>query len=87
MVRDLPVEKFVVKARLVGDLPGKLRLKQLKVTPEIIDIYGRAEVLRDLDYIYAQEILLDEIEKTTVLDMELDLPEAPIPGISGKSHH
>ncbi|MGI6552334.1 MAG: hypothetical protein GX779_04495 [Clostridia bacterium] len=80
VVRDLPVEKFVVKARLVGDLPGKLRLKQLKVTPEIIDIYGRAEVLRDLDYIYTQEILLDEIEKTTVLDMELDLPEGTYTG-------
>ena len=69
-------------------MPGKLRLKQLKVTPEIIDIYGRAEVLRDLDYIYQHEILLDEIEKTTVLDMELTCRRAPIPGnIPGKSHH
>jgi YbbR domain-containing protein len=80
VVRDLPVEKFIIKPKLAGDLPGRFSFKQVKVTPEIIDIYGKADVLQTLDYIYTQEIQLDEIEKTTVLDTELDLPEGTYTG-------
>jgi len=81
VLRNLPSKIFVLKPILVGLEPGK-SIKQVVVQPELAELYGRWELLEDLDYLYTRPIDLAEAEDVLVTEVELELPEGSSLGIS-----
>jgi len=81
VLRNLPSKTFVLKPVFVGLEPGK-SIKQIVVQPELAEVYGRWELLQDLDYLYTRPIDLTEVEGILVTEVELELPEGTSLGIS-----
>jgi uncharacterized protein (TIGR00159 family) len=61
--RQLPV-----KINVVGTLPGKNKLKRLKVEPSVLTVEGAEQSLVNLHHLETEEIDLAQIRQTTVLE-------------------
>lgn len=60
-----------------GDLPDGFSLNKIDADNEI-EIFGKREVLNEIDGISTKEIDLSEIDKSDTYDIELDFPEGII---------
>src|SRR5699024_6055402 len=71
---DRPSRKIPLEVVTEGELPDGLTLVDMSA-PEEVDVFARNSVLDELDKIETEPIDLSEIEDTTEIEVELQLPE------------
>lgn len=84
VIRELPSKRLIIKPTWEGSVPDELTIKQVVVEPEMVQLFGRWNLLEKLDYLYTQPINLDEVEGSTVIEAELDVPEGTYLGIPSR---
>lgn len=84
VIRELPSKRLVIKPEFEGQLPGNQTIKQVVVDPEMVQLFGRWELLEKQDYLYTQPIDLSQLEGTTVVEVELAVPEGTYLGVPGQ---
>ncbi|MBI9087069.1 MAG: DNA integrity scanning protein DisA nucleotide-binding domain protein [Desulfobacterales bacterium] len=76
---DLPIEKTLpVQVDWVGKLDEKLRLTEIRVTPEKIQVVGRYGILNDKATVYTRKVSLDKIRQSSVMAVSLALEPAAL---------
>ncbi|HHW08325.1 MAG TPA: hypothetical protein GXX34_12485 [Clostridia bacterium] len=85
VIRELPAKRLIIKPVLEGELPSGLTVKQVVVEPEMVQLFGRWELLEKLDYLYTRPVSLEEVTETAILDAELDVPEGTYLGIPSRA--
>ncbi|NLC76175.1 MAG: hypothetical protein GX750_00910 [Clostridia bacterium] len=81
VIRELPSKRLVIKPEFTGEPPDDQRVKQVVVDPEMVQLFGRWELLEQHDYLYTQPIDLSQLDGTTVVEVELAVPEGTYLGI------
>ncbi|NLL19172.1 MAG: hypothetical protein GX262_09115 [Clostridia bacterium] len=84
VIRELPSKRLVIKPVFEGDLPANQTLKQVVVDPEMVQLFGRWELLGEQDYLYTEPIDLSQWEGTGVIEVELAVPEGTYLGVPGR---
>lgn len=74
---DRPSKKVPLNIETKGDLPEGLELEEIKAEEEI-EIFGKREILQNIESISTKEIDLSKIEKSGEQEVELDFPEGVI---------
>lgn len=80
IIRDLPSKRFVIKPVLEGEL-GDRQVKQIIVEPEMVQLFGRWDILDQYDYLYTQPLDLTEVEGNLIQTVEIEVPEGAYLGI------
>lgn len=84
IIRDLPSKRFIIKPILEGKLAEELIIKQVLVEPETVQLFGRWEILGQIDYLYSQSIDLSEVDGSLVKELDLEVPEGTYLGIPSR---
>lgn len=84
IIRELPAKWFIVRPVWQGKLPDGYTIKQVVVEPEMVQLFGRWELLEKIDYLYTEPINLESITETTIVEADLDVPEGTYLGIPSR---
>jgi len=71
-----------VDAKVIGMLPGKHRLRRIKVEPSVVMVEGPESTLSRLEGIDTEEINLSEVRQNAILEKKLILPASQVRVIS-----
>lgn len=74
---ERPSKKVKLEAMTKGDLPEGLTLANIDL-PEEIDIYGRRDIINEIDNIATEAFDLSAVDKSGEYEFTLDLPEGVV---------
>lgn len=83
---DRPIEKTLpVQVDWVGKLDERLRLTEVRVTPDKIQVVGRYGILKNKTTVYTRKVILDKIHQSSVMAVSLILEPAALRLANGVS--
>ena len=78
MVAKKAKKQLPVKVSTVGALPGRFKLKRMKVEPGVLTVEGPEQTLASLDHLDLEEVDLSHIRQTISVDRSVLSPSPQV---------
>lgn len=75
---DNPSKSVPVNVSTTGSLPDGLTLKSIEPEENEVEIYGKQDLLDDIDDIQTEDIDLSDIDESGTIEVDLSLPEGVV---------
>lgn len=75
---DNPSKSVPVSVSTTGSLPDGLTLKSIEPEENEVEIYGKQDVLDEIDDIQTEDIDLSDIDESGTIEVDLSLPEGVV---------
>jgi YbbR domain-containing protein len=69
---------FPIQVDWVGKLPENVRLVEVKLTPETVQVTGESRILEDVSTIYTEKVPVDRIDKSGTMTVKVALSPASL---------
>ncbi|MBP2627894.1 MAG: YbbR family protein [Firmicutes bacterium] len=67
-----------IKPNIIGILPKGIRLNQISINPEQVEISGDAKILEKIDFLYTEPVNITGIDKDTAIEVKLQFKEGVV---------